>query len=253
MRNESDTFTQTVHRYETIDRTAEENNSLLKESIACIVGRGTQADERAAGMEAAARLTQDERNDKQEKTIETFARKRSVWIENTNLYFSRCYGESINKGEGNQEADVYLKDGWTIIKSKNTYQYTDLLEALWSIKTHNSFFPETALTLVGFGRNAEGDFVLIVEQPFVKIGRMLTREEIDDFMHNEFPYLGNDEEIPLRGRYTDGIIHINDLHEANVAQLDNGDIVVIDSINRYTNYNALREYVEQNNQQVMPH
>ena len=32
---------------------------------------------------------------------------------------------------------------------------------------HNTYFPETKMTVIGFGRNRDGEFKVIVEQPFI--------------------------------------------------------------------------------------
>ena len=65
------------------------------------------------------------------------------------------------------EAIVY-DHGSTLIKSIGLDYFIQPIFALDRVSLHNAYFPETAMKVLGFGRTAEGDFKVIVEQPFIE-------------------------------------------------------------------------------------
>ena len=232
-----------IREYENrIVGTTEEDNPEFEEAIALLVREHAATVGASAGMEAES-TDQDERNQRQELTIEAYARSRGIWTDNTCSTLSSKYGEPIARGA---ESIVYAKDGHTVIKAKNTRQYHDLQEAMWAIKLHNQLSPEVRLTIHGFGRNSDGDFCLIISQPFVEISRCLTQEEISAFVSEVYPEFAPDSDIPLPGRFSNGSIYLNDLHPANVLCDTHGDIVVIDSIVRLSGYSEILCHIEDN-------
>ena len=230
-----------IQEYENrIVGTTEKDNPELEGAIALLAREHAATVGTSAGMETES-TDQDERNQRQEQTIEAYARSRGIWTDDTCNTLTSKYGEAIARGA---ESIVYAMDGHTVIKAKNTLQYHDLQEAMWAIKLHNQLSPEVRLTLHGFGRNSDGDFCIIISQPFVKISRCLTQEEICAFVSEVYPTFASDTEIPLPGRFTNGSIHLNDLHPANVLCDTHGDIVVIDSIVRLSGYNEILSHIE---------
>jgi len=75
-----------------------------------VAGRENQA-MRGASVDAIA--------EQQEADIEVYARAKELWIDHTEEYLEKKYGEPIDYGE---ESTVY-DNGKTVIKTKNTLQY----------------------------------------------------------------------------------------------------------------------------------
>ena len=169
-------------------------------------------------------------NEEQENSIESYAKQKGVWVENVNAK----YGEHHKSGE---EALVWANPQRKIVtKSQNTYQYGDLQRKLDSITLHNAKFPETALKVIGFGRNTEGDFQVIVEQPFIvanENGINDANNPIQVAKKKELikQYMGNlGFENTEKNDYADNETLISDLHNGNVIITPQNNIAVIDPI-----------------------
>ncbi len=231
---------------EFMNETIKEYETESRESLFSVLKRFSQAEQRgfasggktyAAAQSVLGRdarsmpedIGQDERNERQELVIEEWAKANGVWYDNAPAQLEEQYGEPLGNG---QEAIVFAKDGHTVIKSKNTLQYYDLQSALDAIALHNSLFPETAMTVTGFGKDivdGEEGFVMVIEQPFVD-GERLTQEEIDEFVEK----LGFEKENDgFRGHYKNDQTLLHDLHTGNVLRTPEGNIDVIDDIIRF--------------------
>lgn len=77
--------------------------------------------------------------------------------------------------------------------------------------------------MLGFGRSSDGDFKLIVEQPFIS-GTCVTDAEIGKFMQQMGFSLIN----PHNWTYATPEIYLSDMHDENVIRSDAGNIVVVD-------------------------
>lgn len=226
-----------------INEKGEINNEQLKKSADSIEA-GTAVFERfspqeqrgfaeggRANVEASILLAANERAggqnnatpEAQENSIEQYAKKAGIWVDNTTINLTKEHGEPIASGE---EAIVWgdEKNG-RVIKTQDTFQYDNLQQKLDGITLHNAYFPEATLRVIGFGRNANGDFQVIVEQPFVQ-GEKLTKSEIDSYLiklgftENENGHFSNNDTI------------IEDVHTGNAIKTLDGNIVVIDPIMR---------------------
>lgn len=162
-------------------------------------------------------------NEAQEESIEKYAKENGIWYDNPTEQLTEKYGEPIASGE---EAIVW-DNGDKVVKSQNTLMYGDLQEKLDGITLHNSYFPEAAVRVIGFGRNIEGDFQIIVEQPFV-VGAdtKVSREQIREYL-NRLGFNETDE-----GHFSNGDTIIEDVHTGNAILTPKGNIVVIDPIMR---------------------
>lgn len=129
---------------------------------------------------------------------------------------------------------MYLSpDGTKVIKDNSIIYYGEPQLALDRMVLHNSFGLSkiAPLTLTHFGRNEYGEFVMIMEQPYIQ-GEKVTQQEIIDAMKA----LGYE----LYAKKSDGTLKqtefvnkeqgivINDLHDENVMKLSNGEYVIID-------------------------
>jgi hypothetical protein len=178
-----------------------------------------------AGRSVGARETQDRRADRQEAEVESYAQKIGKWHDDTEAHLTEKYGEPINSGN---ESLVYYDSG-KVVKTSNIGQYRDLEDALDSITLNNADFPEAKIKVLGFGKDAEGDFQIITEQPYIHEGeRKATQEEITQAMA-ERGYKPN-EKWGLRGRYKKDGVLLSDLTPKNVIRTPDGRIVPIDTI-----------------------
>ena len=205
------------------------NNLSAKEND---VARG---DKILAAAEVAARLhgranqeeSQDDRNERQERQVEEWAKQAGVWHEDA-LAFGKSFGLEM---EGGQESHVYENPAnKSVIKVKNTTQYHDLQEFLDGIVLHNTLFPETAYKVIGFGNDGDG-FVAILEQPFV-IGEAPTQEQIDGFIFDIAPTAEKYEQELKNGRYKTSQTLLHDISPKNAIITPNGNIAIIDAIIR---------------------
>lgn len=110
-----------------------------------------------------------------------------------------------------------------VVKSIGLDYYIQPLFALDRISLHNAYFPETKLEVIGFGKNADGDFKIIVEQPFIE-GFQLTEDEIVQFVES----LGFKLRNPRNWTYATPEIYLSDMHDENLIKSKNGNIFVID-------------------------
>lgn len=89
-------------------------------------------------------------------------------------------GEQLTEGG---EAHVY-KHGDSLVKSIGLDYFIEPVLALDRISLHNTYFPETFMNVLGYGRSREGDFFVVVEQSFIQGSRM-TNNEIFLHIHHE--------------------------------------------------------------------
>ena len=109
----------------------------------------------------------------QESLIESWARKVNCWYDNADETLTLELGEQLAEGG---EAHVY-QHGYNLIKAIGLDYYIQPILALDRISLHNTFFPETRLAVVGFGRFRDETFHIIVEQPYIQ-GSQMTDEEL---------------------------------------------------------------------------
>ena len=160
-----------------------------------------------------------QRGAQQADRIEQWARKVGCWTECVEDALPRMLGEQIAEGG---EAKVY-DHGATLIKAIGLDYFIQPILALDRISLHNSYFPETALTVLGFGRTADGDFKIVVEQPFIE-GTHMSDNEIALFAENIGFKLIN----PRHWTFATPEIYLSDLHDENVIRSKEGNIFVVD-------------------------
>lgn len=155
----------------------------------------------------------------QAQRIEQWAKTAGCWVDDVDTRLPALLGEQIAEGG---EARVYYK-GNTLIKAIGLDYYILPILALDRISLHNTYFPETRLTVIGFGRTCAGDFQIIVEQPLIQGSRM-EDDEIRTFAER----LGFTMMNPRNWTYATPEIYLSDLHDENVIRSANGNIFVID-------------------------
>ena len=155
----------------------------------------------------------------QTEHIECWAKTTGVWIDDTDVYMSQTFGDHIAEGG---EARVY-DNGPGVIKTIGLDYFVLPELALDRISLHNTYFPQTAMRVLGFGRDSDGAFQIIVEQPFIQ-GEKMQHEEIKDYAEK----LGYKIINPKNWTYATPEIYLSDMHDENVIRSSKGNIFVID-------------------------
>ncbi len=165
---------------------------------------------------------------KQEECIEQWARAKGIWFSNPEKVFTAVYGPMIAQGA---EAKVYYKSGDTSVIKERCSIYSTLDKALEAIVLHNALFPETQMTTIGFTRDSDGLFRIILTQPFIDCQRLATKVEIDEMVGAKgFHDNGDGTGV----NYISERRHLEDMHPANVfIDLQSGKPICIDCIVKF--------------------
>ena len=143
----------------------------------------------------------------------------NCWYDNADETLTLELGEQLAEGG---EAHVF-QHGCNLVKAIGLDYYIQPILALDRISLHNAFFPETRLTVVGFGRFRDRTFHVIVEQPYIQ-GTQMTDEEIALFAeHIGFKLIN-----PRNWTFATPEIYLSDLHDENVIRSKEGNIFVVD-------------------------
>lgn len=79
------------------------------------------------------------------------------------------------------------------------------------------------MIVLGFGRTNDGEFKIIVEQPFIE-GSHISDEEIADYMQK----MGFELRNKRNWTYATPDIYLSDMHDENVIRSSAGTIFVVD-------------------------
>ena len=146
----------------------------------------------------------------QEAALQQWAESKGVWIPLAEEWLCSDYGPMLAKGA---EAKVYARSGDTHVVKLRTSIYATLGRALESIALHNSLFPETIMRVIGFTRDNDGLFRIILTQPYIECLRLATKAEIDEMVSaNGFHDNGDGNGV----NYISERLHLEDMHPANV-------------------------------------
>lgn len=156
---------------------------------------------------------------KQERVIEQWAKAVGCWTACVEDTMHSSFGEEIAEGG---EAKVY-DHGATLVKSIGLDYFILPILALDRISLHNAYFPETQLTVLGFGRNMNGEFKIICEQPFIG-GTHVSDEEIAEYMQR----MGFTLKNARNWTYATSDIYLSDMHDENVIRAVTGAVCVVD-------------------------
>ena len=154
----------------------------------------------------------------QETVIEKWAKTVGLWIESVEESLSLSLGEQIADGG---EAVVY-DHGSTLIKSIGLDYFIQPIFALDRISLHNTYFPETRLTVLGFGRDKRGEFKIIAEQPYIE-GQPVNDEEIADYMRQ----MGFELKNPRNWTYATKDVYLSDMHDENVIRSNKSETLFV--------------------------
>lgn len=158
-------------------------------------------------------------SEEQARRIEAWARVSKCWVDNTDESIPNLLGTEIAQGG---EAQVY-DNGTSLIKVIGLDYFLQPVLALDRISLHNAYFPQTKMTVIGFGRDNDGLFKIIVEQPFIQ-GFPMSDENIEQYAKA----LGYDLIDSASWTYSTPDVYLSDLHDENVIRSARGNVFVID-------------------------
>lgn len=167
-------------------------------------------------------IKESERSDRYQKLLEEWAKSEGCWIDNTSDFMKKY--KQIGKGSEAKVYDVVTKDNHSVFKVIGLNMSVFVQKLIERIYLHNCLFGDsTYIDIIGFGRDENGYFKLIIEQPFIE-GRRVRIKRINKFVHKKFPDI---KEIDIVSYYTPDFI-IKDLHNQNVLKDNKGNFYVID-------------------------
>ena len=149
----------------------------------------------------------------QETLVEDWARIVGRWFENARLFLSSM-SQAYDVGT---ESTVFFDIPHRLVRKFITLKHYNVLRlALDRIIIHNAIFPSAYMRVIGFGRDEDGQFGVLIEQPYIE-GTAVSEEERAIFMHR----LGFDdagEDFGMKLNYRTDNLYIGDLNEYNVLK-----------------------------------
>ncbi len=167
-----------------------------------------------AGSDAASRQGESPSNweidEEQERQLQAWADAKGVWVEHADEWLEAQYGRIIAHGA---EAKVYGRTGDIAVIKLRASIYATLGRALEAIALHNYLFPETTMRVVGFTRDGDGLFRIILTQPYISCKRLATKAEIDAMVAVK-GFVDNKDGNGVN--YISNRLLLEDMHPANV-------------------------------------
>ena len=165
---------------------------------------------------------------KQEEVLQQWAEAKKLWIPDSEEWIISTFGPKIAQ---QAEAKVYYRTGVLSVIKERTSIYATLGKALEAIVLHNTIFPETQMKVIGFTRDSDGLFRVILTQPFVPCERLATKSEIDEMVGSKgFHDNGDGTGV----NYISDRLHLEDMHSANVfIDPQSGKPICIDCIVKF--------------------
>ena len=177
--------------------------------VASYARRSLTASGHAAGSQeqSPANWQIDER---QEQLLEMWAKAANLWVEDSEQTLIEIFGPRIAQGA---EAKVYYREGDTSVVKERTSIYSTTQKALDAIVLHNTLFPETAMSVIGFTRDSDSLLRIVLTQPYIRCQRLATKQEIDEMVEAKgFRDNWNGEGV----NYISDRLALEDMHPANV-------------------------------------
>lgn len=160
----------------------------------------------------------------EEKWLRKWAEQVGLMLDNS--AFDQKWQEQGQKGEA--ENNVYFDEAsqrW--YKRNNLSYHTTFLEFFYRIALHNTSFPEAPYALEGFVDN-NGELQPIISQPHVRATKGASPVDVEKLMrqlgYTRIPGSQHDYINREKG------IRVEDMHDENVLQDDNGNIFVVDPV-----------------------
>ena len=147
---------------------------------------------------------------KQEEILQKWAEAKKLWVPDSEKWITSTFGPKIAQ---QAEAKVYYRPGDFSVIKERTSIYATLGKALEAIVLHNTLFPEAPMTVIGFTRDSDGLFRIILTQPYIACKRLATKEEIDELAASK-GFRDNKEGEGVN--YIGERLYLEDMHPANV-------------------------------------
>ena len=159
----------------------------------------------------------------QEALVERWSRIVGCWFDDARLYLSSL-SQAYDIGT---ESTVFFDPPHRLVRKFITLKHYNVLRlALDRIIIHNAIFSNAYMSVIGFGRDEEGCFGILIEQPYIE-GRVVSENERIDFMHN-MGFEDAGEDFGMHLNYKTDYLYIGDLNEFNLLKHANGGIFVFD-------------------------
>lgn len=159
----------------------------------------------------------------QETLVENWARISGCWFDDARLYLSSI-SQAYDIGT---ESTVFFDVSKRLVRKFITLKHYNVLRlALDRIIIHNAVFSNAYMRVFGFGRDEEGSFGILVEQPYIE-GSVVSEEDRSAFMY-KMGFKDAGEDYGMRLNYMTDYLYIGDLNEYNLLRHDNGAIFVFD-------------------------
>ena len=183
---------------------------LIGAYIVCNYARTSLEPGRYAGAGETGSPTNWEIDAKQETLVQQWAEAKKTWFPHGEQLITTTFGPKIAEGA---EAKVYYKAGCTSVIKVRTSIYATFGKALEAIVLHNTLFPETQMSVIGFTRDTDGLFRCILTQPYIGCKRLATKTEIDEMVAAK----GFRDNHGGQGvNYIGERLFLEDMHPANV-------------------------------------
>lgn len=165
---------------------------------------------------------------KQEELVQKWAEIKKLWIPDSEQWINSSFGPKIAQGA---ESKVYYRAGDTSVIKERTSIYATLGKAFEAIVLHNALFPETQMSVIGFTRDADGLFRVILTQPYIGCQRLATKSEIEEMVVAK-GFHDNSEGDGVN--YIGDRLYLEDMHPANVfIDIQTGKPTCIDCIVKF--------------------
>ena len=177
-----------------------------------------------------------------------YAKKNGAWDGEVEKTLDARYGtdEGQKNTDGGEAVVWFDRKRCVAVKATGLDYCGSPTLALERVELHNKYFPDTRLSLVGFGeipdmvgKNGEVElygrlFNLVAEQPIVDSAQELTKAEIRSRLEAQgFKFLKDRGDAGLDKEPPDGKAVVADLHERNVFGTKGDGVAVIDCDIRY--------------------
>ena len=159
----------------------------------------------------------------QETLVENWGRIVGCWYEDARLYLSSV-SQAYDTGT---ESTVFFDPPNRLVRKFITLKHYNILRlALDRIIIHNAIFPNAYMRVIGFGRDEDNNFGVLIEQPYIE-GMPVSEDERADFMYKMgFEDAGEDYGMHLN--YKTDTLYVGDLNDYNLLKHENGSIFVFD-------------------------
>lgn len=181
----------------------------------------SSANSRNKGSQPHVGRSEETRKSCQERLIREYAKRDKCWFGNAPDYLAKRFKKC---GEGSEA--LVFDGGEFVYKFINNVFFADYAESLDRIALHNKFSPKIPLTVLGYGMNGEGEYGIVVKQPFVK-GRYLSEESICAFI--EQLGLKNVKDVIATTEYVNDFYYIGDMHDENAIITPGGEVAMFDT------------------------